>query len=79
MTHYTKASHTVYENQYHVVWITKYRKPVLLGELGLFLRDTIRRTCQDMGVQIIKGVISKDHVHLFISCLLYTSPSPRDS
>ena len=67
MDNYNRASHTVFENQFHVVWITKYRKPVLKGELSLFLRDTIRRTCAQMKVQIIEGVLSKDHVHLFVS------------
>ena len=26
---YRKASHCVYDLKYHIVWITKYRKPVL--------------------------------------------------
>ncbi|WP_368669406.1 IS200/IS605 family transposase, partial [Roseibium sp. RKSG952] len=47
--------------------MTKYRKPILHGELGHFLRDTIRRTCAEMNIQILEGVISKDHVHLFVS------------
>ena len=67
MDHYNRGSHTVFENQAHIVWVTKYRKPVLRGELGHFLRDSIRRTCSEMNVQILEGVISKDHVHLFVS------------
>ena len=29
MKQYRKASHCVYDLKYHIVWITKYRKPVL--------------------------------------------------
>ena len=67
MDHYNKSSHTVFENQFNLVWITKYRYPVLTGEVGLFVRDVIRRTCLKLNVQIIKGVVSKDHIHLFVS------------
>jgi REP-associated tyrosine transposase len=31
------------------------------------LREIIRQTCAEMGVQIIKGVLSTDHVHMFLS------------
>ncbi len=32
MKHHRKTSHAVYDIKFHVVWITKYRKPVLSGE-----------------------------------------------
>ena len=67
MNHYNKSSHTVFENHFHLVWITKYRYPVLTGDVGIFVRDTIRRTCHKLNVQIIEGVVSKDHIHLFVS------------
>ena len=50
-----------------MVWCTKYRKPVLQGSVGLRLRDLIRQTCSDMGVEILSGVVSKDHVHILVS------------
>jgi len=31
------------------------------------LREIIRQTCAEMGVQIIKGALSTDHVHMFVS------------
>ena len=37
-----RAAHTVYSLQYHFVFTTKYRKPVLLGEIGHTVRDLIR-------------------------------------
>lgn len=67
MTEYRKGSHTVYDIKYHVVWVTKYRKAVLRGETGLRLRELIKQTCAAMDVYILKGHISKDHVHLLLS------------
>ena len=67
MEHYRKTSHAVYDIKYHVVWITKYRKPVLQGEIALRVRELIREICKTMDVEIIKGHVSKDHLHLLVS------------
>ena len=67
MSSYRKGSHTVYDLKYHVVWITKYRKLVLRGEIGKRLREIIRQTCEEMEIYIEKGHIAPDHVHLLIS------------
>jgi putative transposase len=64
---YRKTSHAVYDLKYHVVWITKYRKPVLRGEIGKRLRDLIRQTCDTLEVYIETGHIAVDHVHLLVS------------
>jgi putative transposase len=34
MADYRKGSHTVYDIQYHLVWVTKYRCHVLRGEVA---------------------------------------------
>jgi len=67
MTDYRKGSHTVNDLKYHIVWITKYRKAVLRGEIGLRLRELIRQTCEAQEVYIEKGHIAVDHVHLLLS------------
>ena len=67
MTEYRKGSHTVYDLKYHIVWITKYRKAVLRGEIGVRLRELIRQTCEAQEVYIEKGHIAVDHVHLLLS------------
>jgi putative transposase len=67
MKHYRKTSHAVYDIKFHVVWITKYRKPVLSGEVAIRVRDLIREICKSMDVEIIKGHVSKDHLHLLLS------------
>ena len=64
---YRKTSHSVYDLKYHLVWITKYRKPVLRGEIGQRVRDLIRQTCVQLDVQILSGAVQPDHVHLLVS------------
>ena len=64
---YSKGCHTIYSYRYHVVWATKYRYDVLRGDLRRRVREIIRQTCSELGIEIIKGVLSKDHVHMFIS------------
>ena len=75
MKNYRKTSHSVYDIKFHFVWITKYRKPMLAGSIGTRLRDLIREICKTMDIEIIKGHVSKDHVHLFASVPPYHSVS----
>jgi putative transposase len=49
------------------VWITKYRKRVLGGEVAKRARELIREICRSKEVEIIKGHVSNDHVHIFVS------------
>lgn len=64
---YRKTSHTTYDCKYHIVWITKYRKNVLGGQTGIRVRELVREICKRNNVEILKGHVSKDHVHLFVS------------
>ena len=75
MEHYRKSSHTTYDIKYHLVWITKYRKPVLTGEIAKRCRELIREICLSKDVEILKGHISKEHVHIFVSVPPYISVS----
>ena len=65
---YSTGSHTVFYHRYHIVWITRYRYKVLQGKLRERVRDIIRQVCREMGVQIIEGVLSSDHIHMFVRC-----------
>ena len=67
MENYRKTSHSVYDLKYHLVWITKYRKPVIFGDVAIRLRELIREIFKSLDIEIIKGHVSKDHVHLFVS------------
>ena len=67
MQHYRKTSHSLYDIKLHLVWITKYRKKVISGEVARRTRELLREVCKSNDVEILKGHISKDHVHLFVS------------
>ena len=64
---YSSGKHCVYYHRYHLVWSTKYRFKVLTGRLRVRVRDICRQVCAENGVDIIKGVLSSDHVHMFVS------------
>ncbi len=75
MSEYRKGSHCVYLLHYHVVFIPKYRKPVLRGDVALRLRDLVRRICQENDVEILRGHIRPDHVHMLLSVPPTMAPS----
>lgn len=75
MSRYRKGSHTTYLCTYHFVFIPKYRRPVLRGEIGTRLRDLIRAICAQHEVDIVKGHIRPDHVHLLLSVPPTMAPS----
>ena len=64
---YRHGAHTVFSIHLHLVWATKYRKAILSGEVGVRVRELIRQICRDEDVEILKGHVSKDHIHLFVS------------
>ena len=72
---YRKTSHSIYDLKYHLVWITKYRKKVLKGEVGKRVRDLLSQTCLQLDVQIVSGAVRPDHVHLLVSVPPYVSVS----
>ena len=67
MGNYTHSHHTVYHHRYHIVWVTKYRYKVLQGELRLRVRALVAQVAEEMGVEILNGVLSTEHIHLFVS------------
>ena len=61
------GSHTVYDLRVHLVWITKYRYKVLDKTIGNRTREFVRQYCLNNDINILRGVVSKDHVHLYVS------------
>ncbi len=55
---YRYGSHTVFKIEYHFVWVTKYRYPMLKGEVGERVRELVRQTCQAFEIQIVRGVVT---------------------
>jgi putative transposase len=72
---YRKGPHTVFRLHYHFVFTTKYRKPVLKGEVGTRCRELIREICKAEDALILRGHIRPDHVHLMLSLPPGKAPS----
>ena len=64
---YRTRSHTVYNIEYHFVWVTKYRYKVLTGDVAVRVRELVRQTCEAFEIRILKGLVSLDHVHILVS------------
>ena len=75
MQEYITGPHTKYKLEYHFVWITKYRYQVLKGDVAKRLRELVRQTCSMFEIEIRRGVVSKDHVHILVSAPPTISPS----
>ena len=60
------GSHTVSRLTVHLVWATKYRYHVLVGEIKPRCRELLIQICKAEDVRILKGVVSKDHVHMHV-------------
>ena len=69
---------------YHVVWTTKYREPLIMAAVETVLFEAIRMKSAELQSPILAINGAADHIHIAVcitpnvSCLLYTSPSPRD-
>ncbi|SFF26268.1 putative transposase [Nitrosomonas sp. Nm166] len=72
---YRYGSHTVYQIEYHFVWVTKYRYKILKGEVSERIRELVRQTCEAFEIRIVQGVVSKDHVHILVSYPPEMAPS----
>ena len=72
---YRTGPHTKYKIEYHFVWITKYRYQLLKDDIALRVRELVRQTCAVFDVEIIRGVVSKDHVHILVSAPPTLAPS----
>ena len=60
-------SHTKWKCQYHIVFIPKYRKKVLYGQVRNDVREIIKILCKYKGIEIVSGAVCLDHVHLCVS------------
>ena len=67
MRHYRLGAHTKSDLKVRLVWIPKYRKAVLTGELAIRVRDQLRQIAAEHDLEIVSGKVARDHVHLLVS------------
>ena len=52
--------------RYHVVWVPKYRKRAIFGEMRRGVGRIVRELCQRHGVELVEGHALSDHVHVLL-------------
>ena len=67
MRHVGSLSHSRWECKYHVVFIPKYRKKSIFGQIREELGDVFRRLALQKDSEIEEGHLMPDHVHMMIS------------
>ena len=60
-------SHSVWECKNHIVWIPKYRRKAIYGELRKYLGEIFHDLARQKECKIIEGHVCIDHVHMLIS------------
>jgi putative transposase len=63
---YQLGAHTKHDLKVHLVWIPKYRKKVLTGEVALRVRDLIRQIAMEHEITILWGKVASDHIHVLV-------------
>lgn len=61
---------------YHLVWATKYRRPVLVDQVAVVAKQLFSQKLNALDGQMIAADIMPDHVHLFVA-LPATATLPR--
>jgi putative transposase len=67
MDEYESLSHSAWECKYHVVFIPKYRRRALYGELRRYLGEVFRRLAEQKQSRVEEGHLMPDHVHMMLS------------
>lgn len=72
---YNKKSHSVYLLTYHIVFVTKYRRPVISDEIGDFMKNHAEYLCGRFDVKVLSIETDRDHMHLLVSLPPEVAPS----
>ena len=64
---YSSLSHSKWDCKYHLVFVPKYRKKKLYGNIRKFLGTIFHELASHRGCKILEGHMVQDHVHMIIS------------
>src|SRR5665811_1103126 len=67
MNDVSSLNHSRWECKYLVVWIPKYRRKTLYGQLRKYLGQIFKELARSRGCEILEGHMMPDHVHMLIS------------
>jgi REP-associated tyrosine transposase len=69
------SPHSGYVINYHLVWIPRYRKKVLVGSVEARSRELLAEIARQYGFEVLAVEVMPDHVHLFVSAPQKFSPA----
>ena len=67
-TNVTHGRGYVYCLQYHIVWCTKYRRKVIVGDIETDVKEYLHRTAENLDIKILAMETMPDHIHMLIEC-----------
>ena len=67
MRQYKTGAHTRTDLKVHLIWIPKYRKRALTGQVAVRARDVLRQIAIEHEIELISGKVASDHVHMFVA------------
>ena len=70
-----RTKHAVYDLKYHLVWIPKYRKNILNGDIAGYLKEVFNHIAEEYGFAIDTMEVVEDHVHIFLEAPPRYSPA----
>ena len=70
-----KTRYTHYTIAYHLVWIPKYRRKILTGEVQAETKRLIAACCERAGLTLVAQETDEDHIHVFVSAPPRFSPA----
>jgi putative transposase len=70
-----RTKHAVYDLKYHLVWIPKYRKRIMGGEVSEYLKEIFRQIAEEYEFSMDTMEVVEDHVHIFVEVPPRYAPS----
>ena len=58
----------VYSLQYHIVWTTKYRKSIFVGDIEADIKQYLTDTLKSLDMKVLAMEVMPDHIHLLVDC-----------
>ena len=70
-----RTKHAVFDIKYHLVWVPKYRKHILVDEVAQYTKEVFQQIADEYGFWIDTMEVMEDHVHVFIEVPPKYSPA----
>ena len=75
MNNYNKLNHTTWDCKYHLIWISKYRKKVIYGNLRRYLGEVLRELALQKESNIVEGYLNVSEKQSFLKSAIHGNSS----